>query len=504
MINSASFITEINRFYIEEFTVAENIKMAYAKKNGNLLTLLEIYKVRFKEYYNVVAKNLPLFYKHVLALTLADISETPIIIHDNPFFFLTLEEKIKLLVYYRNLKFKNKIVIITCNNEDLFDDLITQEFKFSIFLNKRNIFLGNPLVFINEIKTNLLRDEKNVKKLNDVNLLKYVLSHTCNKSETQEEFKNRIMLLQSNQPDSNFSILNPNKLLFDKQKMSYTQRMILICTKMATMFFKHVNIFVWIISLILPEIIMIFVSYLSDNDQFYNDTEIQFKTRRGFYYFPKGKVSLSNVEFREIMEYLDNLKENSEFGNKEMQLKIVQVLRFLLNYISSKFLTVFLLRYFFISQFPYGSYLLKNSIMNRNNHCTFLNTDDAIVISIISRIPNIIVEFITNFIVIKKMFYMETTIAVKFFLIHTILSTAFVLYNLHLLRHTVCNLGLIFYKIILFLFIYAAYKMHKEFSLFFSQIFLYHMFSEIGREIVVVLSLFCLSILVMKLGLFSN
>ena len=501
MQHITTYSSEINRYFLEEFSVIENIYFVTLDHNQ---PSQETIKNIFGKYQNYKAKELPLYMKHILTLFLAELQKSKIILHDEPFTGLIKEEVLKVLQMFERLKNKNRAIIFTCNPHDFTEQVDKPEYQKYFMLLSRNVYSGPTDKFI-KMSKETFSFLRNINSLKDnQSYITYLLNHQKNPDESEENTRLRQRELIINWSDK--SILNDPKpdIILDYETDTFVGKIVKKSQPILQMMMSKINVFIWLLTLIIPEIIMFGLSFLWDNVKFYNDQDIKIKTQKKFYNFSKGYILLSNEDFQNIVEHLDIVKNRVTGHDNERYTKEIALNSFISNFISEKFLTLFIFRYFFLTQFLYTGYFFKNTIMNRYNNCSFIDYDLSIVFVILSRLPNIIIEALTNLAVIYRLFFINTQVILKYLIIHSGMSIAAILYNFHLLRHTSNNLGLIVFKSIIFIGIYTLLKLWKGFRIILAQIFIYQILTNIGREIIIVLSLLSILIFLLKISLFSS
>lgn len=548
IVNNACYIGEINRYFMEEYTIMENIQFICEKYDLNINLnsekeeMIKIFDLQNKnqKYFlnNIKAKHLSLFNKHILSLILANISQNKVFLLDNIFNMLTMEESVKMCKYLKKLS-GTKIIMMTCNINDLNDVIVAYSTKYTLMYKLHVVYYGrNIRKYIKKIINDNLNlnnsENSNLNSNSENNLnnqnnnqsntfnyssltnknnnslatsLQFLLSHTKNKEESTKQFTQRNTFLLNHIQSTSLNEDN-DRLLLDIPRYSMLQcvkRTGLNCMKVFYGF-KKINPIIYGITLILPEIIILLLSYLLSDRSVLMDMDIKIQTNKNYYSYQRNVYyKISGEELEDILSYVDKIKNDITMKNISIKGKeLSQLMAFLSLIIYSKILTLFFVRYLFITQFYYCGYFFKNVIMGRNINCSILNNDVALIINVCMRMPNIFVEYLSNLYMFHKLLFLDWGVGLRLFFVHFLISLLLILYNLHLLRHTQNNFGLIFYKFMIFIVIYILYTIWRGLRSFLSQVLIYYILSDTERELMVVAALMIISIFLMKIGLFSN
>ncbi|ORD94194.1 hypothetical protein ECANGB1_2796 [Enterospora canceri] len=452
----AIFITEINRLFLEELTVKENIRLAERLSHKMTPDPMESDRI-FGTDLNKRSRDLRLYQKHLLSLYIAYVLGKPVVIHDEPFEYVKEEERAAVLRMLCWLKSNNRVVVVATKVDEMSSDLVKEVTKFYFMLNRRIIHKGTVGDF-----TRILRGilpETNFGASTEIGVVAAALHRRPLKNETREQAVSRHRAIALHWIETEAEEEEETEPPFVGAKWRsglVSQYSAFLCDFLQTVFLRKLNLLLYLVTLIVPELITVSLSFIWSNTQFYNAHEIEISTRERTLFFPEGAVTVSSDDLALITARLDSIKLSSSAYSLERHAELVTLTNFFSCYVSSRFLTLFVLRYLLLSQFHYVAYFFKNALLGRSRNCNFVSTEVALATILVSRIPNLVVEYATNVLLFSRLLFLRPYICTKYAIVHTLLFLMVNLFSIHLLRFSPTNFGLLFYKGILFLH-YVAY-----------------------------------------------
>ncbi|KAL6122643.1 ABC-type polar amino acid transport system ATPase component [Nucleospora cyclopteri] len=498
-----TYISEINMFSMEEFTVEENIQLALFLSMRN--TLGDEYSQIMHDVWNEKVKTISVFYKHLLSLCLTDILEREILIYDEPFTELMDDQIDSIMRFLKTIAQKGVIVIISCYLSQFDEYIYSNVDQVYCLLHERCVFHGSPkALYIYLCNPIHILPNSILKQMSEIDVIEYALNMCPNDDENKQSAIVRQRNLVVTWSDRENSSMDYNVVVFTPDSSHWTNyeflnfRSFIFILK--TIFTKKINIFVYFVSLIVPEILYYLLAYFSDSDEIENCFKLDIKIDGTPYKYNEGPVKVTLENFKTIFAYFE-IKKGLENSTDNTGEELATVANFLSNFIAEKILTIYIARYLFITQYPYTAYFFKNSLISRNKKCNFLNTDSVLIINIIGRLPNIIMEYFTNLLVFKKLLFINVHVVLKYFLMHLSFCIFLIIFNMQLMRHCSINIGLIIYKMIIFSFLYILYSLSKYLKFIITQIFLFNIFTKVGKEFFIILASLTVSILLERSSL---
>lgn len=383
------YIQDPNLFFIENFTVLENIQIASNTPSSNIENYLSKFiKSHFLTDLDTLPSKLPLYKKHLLSLFLAAIINKPIIVFDNPFGDLTpthIDIVFDLLHLLKNI---NKCIIITCSLASLTTSILTKVDKLYCIAYKRLICDGIPKTLISQFRNDPLFTQQFHHIEDDAEYLKNIFSMSQTSFETPSEYNRRFIYITSFWHDLAYRhTIKPQVISSYYSSYKIINNIYFLYVFIATIISK-VGILKWILTLLIPEILfyMIWKLYYTLNHILIEIPETTNLDITNFIDSYDNKIELKDIQnlFHQIRFYPPILKFNTS---------VYKLLSFTVDQIVFK---LFLFKVIFVNQFHYSTYYLRNQLKNRIQFGNILSISCIKQIIWITRLPNFTVEFYGN------------------------------------------------------------------------------------------------------------
>lgn len=383
------YIQDPNLFFIENFTVLENIQIAGNTPSSTVENhLLKFIKSHFSDDSNTMPQKLPLYKKHLLSLLLAAIINKPIIIFDNPFSDLEPDHIDIVLDLLYLLKSINKCIIITCNLASLTTSILNKVDKLYCIAYKRLIYDGTPEAVMSYFRNDSSFAHQFHHIEDDAEYLKNIFSMTPAFFETSAEYNRRFIYITSFWHDLAYRhTIKPQTISSYYSSYKIINNIYFLYTLIATIVTK-VGIAKWLLTLIAPEIFFYIAwkIYYTFNHISIEIPEIISLDTYNFMDDSANKIELKDIQsiFHQIRFYPSILQFNTS---------VYKLLCFAVDQIVFK---LFLFKVIFINQFHYSTYYLRNQLKNGIQFGNILSISCIKQIIWITRLPNFTVEFYGN------------------------------------------------------------------------------------------------------------